>query len=165
MAQAYNAVNPEQSLEPGDPRYVDFAAQRGDEHPVSVIVKRILRSEASQPVRHLKQLLAGHRGCGKTTELLLLKDRLEKANFFVVYFDAALEIDMNDVDYSDLLLATIHQLHQQVEQSPLPLSSTSNAWTISLCVLVKSYLKKKIAKRLKPHSRPSTVLAERFHFF
>jgi len=121
ITQAYNAVNPEQSLEPGDPRYVDFAAQRGDEHPVSVIVKRILRSEANQPVRHLKQLLAGHRGCGKTTELLLLKERLEKENFFVVYFDAASEIDMNDVDYSDLLLATMHQLHLQVEQSPLQL--------------------------------------------
>ena len=71
-----------------------------------------------QPV---KQLIAGHRGCGKSTELLLLKDRLEKDGYFVVYFDAALEIDMNDVDYADILLAMMRQLDLQVRSSALRL--------------------------------------------
>jgi len=51
----------------------------------------------------------------------LLKDRLEKEGYFVVYYDAALEIDMNDTDYADILLATMRQLELQVRQSPLHL--------------------------------------------
>lgn len=121
ITEAYNAVNPEQPLLPGDPRYVDCAPWRGDEHIVNMIAQRIIRANAAMPVQHLKQLLAGHRGCGKSTELLLLKDRLEKENFFVVYFDAALEVDMNDVDYADILLAMMRQLELQVRQSGLGL--------------------------------------------
>ncbi|MDZ7267006.1 MAG: ATP-binding protein [candidate division KSB1 bacterium] len=121
ITETYNAVNPEQPLLPGDPRYVDCAPVRGDEHIVNMIAQRIIRAEAAKPVQHLKQLLAGHRGCGKSTELLLLKDRLEREGFFVVYFDAALEIDMNDVDYADILLAMMRQLDLQVRESPLGL--------------------------------------------
>jgi hypothetical protein len=121
ITETYNAVNPEQPLLPGDPRYVDCAPWRGDEHIVNMIAQRIIRADAAKPVQHLKQLLAGHRGCGKSTELLLLKDRLEKENFFVVYFDAALEIDMNDVDYADILLAMMRQLDLQVRQGGLGL--------------------------------------------
>jgi hypothetical protein len=121
ITETYNAVNPEQPLQPGDPRYVDCAPWRGDEHIVNMIARRIIRAEAAKPVQHLKQLLAGHRGCGKSTELLLLKDRLEKEDFFVVYFDAALEIDVNDVDYADILLAMMRQLDLQVRQSGLGL--------------------------------------------
>jgi len=121
ITETYNAVNPEQPLLPGDPRYVDCAPWRGDEHIVNMIAQRIIRADAARPVQHLKQLLAGHRGCGKSTELLLLKDRLEQENFFVVYFDAALEVDMNDVDYADILLAMMRQLELQVRQSGLGL--------------------------------------------
>ncbi len=110
ITEAYNAVNPEQPLLPGDPRYVDCSPWRGDEHIVNMIARRIIRAEAARPVQHLKQLLAGHRGCGKSTELLLLKEKLEQAGHLVVYFDAALEIDMNDVDYADILLAMMRQL-------------------------------------------------------
>jgi len=121
ITETYNAVNPELPLEPGDPRYVDCAPWRGSEHVVNMIAQRIIRAEGTGPVQYLKQLLAGHRGCGKSTELLLLKDRLEKEGYFVVYYDAALEIDMNDTDYADLLLATMRQLELQVRQSPLKL--------------------------------------------
>ncbi|MDZ7359949.1 MAG: KAP family NTPase [candidate division KSB1 bacterium] len=120
ITETYNAVNPEQPLLPGDPRYVDCAPVRGDEHIVNMIAQRIIRANAARPVQYLKQLLAGH-GCGKSTELLLLKDRLETEGFFVVYFDAALEIDVNDVDYADILLAMMRQLDIQVRESSLGL--------------------------------------------
>lgn len=121
IAETYNAVDPEQSLQPGDPRYVDFSDWRGDEHAVNMIAQCIVWAEQAKPVRHVKQLVAGHRGCGKTTELLLLKDRLEKEGYFVVYFDSEFEVDMNDVDYADILLATMHQLESQVRDSSLGL--------------------------------------------
>lgn len=100
---------------------MDCAPWRGDEHIVNMIARRINRARAAMPVQHLKQLVAGHRGCGKSTELLLLKDRLEKDGYFVVYFDAALEIDINDVDSADILLAMMRQLDLQVRQSSLGL--------------------------------------------
>lgn len=121
ITETYNAVNPEQPLAPGDPRYVDCAPWRGDEHIVRMIAQRIIRADADKPAQFLKQLLAGHRGCGKSTELLLLKERLEKEGFFVVYFDAAFEIDVNDVDYADILLAMMRQLDLQVRSSELDL--------------------------------------------
>lgn len=125
ITETYNAVNPEQPLLPGDPRYVDCAPWRGDEHIVNMIARRIIRADAAAPVQHLKQLLAGHRGCGKSTELLLLKEKLEQAGYFVVYFDAVLEIDVNDVDYADILLAMMRQLDLQVRQSGLGLKLDS----------------------------------------
>ena len=120
LAQAYNAVNPDLALHPGDSRYVDFSEWRGDEH-IRMVARRITRADQAQPVQHLKQLVTGHRGCGKTTELLRLKAHLEEEGYFVVYFNSALELDMNDVDYTDILLTTMYQLARQVNTSDLGL--------------------------------------------
>ncbi len=120
LAQAYNAVNPDLALHPGDSRYVDFSEWRGDEH-IRMVARRITRADQAQPVQHLKQLVTGHRGCGKTTELLRLKAHLEEKGYFVVYFNSALELDMNDVDYTDILLTTMYQLARQVNTSDLGL--------------------------------------------
>ncbi|WP_353736013.1 MULTISPECIES: hypothetical protein [unclassified Okeania] len=43
------------------------------------------------------QLYAGHRGAGKSTELLRLKQYLESQKIFVVYFAA----DEQDIDAED----------------------------------------------------------------
>lgn len=121
LAETYNAVNPDQSLPPNDPRYVDCAPWRGDENLVRKIARNIEWADQSEPVQHLKQLIAGHRGCGKSTELLRLKDRLEQAGYFVVYIDAALDIDMNNVDYSDILMTMLYHLVEQAQASPFKL--------------------------------------------
>lgn len=118
LAQAYNAVNPDLPLKPGDSRYVDFSDWRGDEH-IQMVARRITRANQAQPVQYLKQLVTGHRGCGKTTELLRLKAHLEDKGYFVVYFDSALELDMNDVDYTDILMSTMYQLAWQVNEADL----------------------------------------------
>ena len=72
LAQAYNAVNPDLALHPGDSRYVDFGEWRGDEY-IRMVARRITRADQAEPVHYLKQLVTGRRGCGKTTELLRLK--------------------------------------------------------------------------------------------
>jgi len=125
LAGAYNAVDPDQSLSPGDPRYMDFSPWRGEEQIVAMIARSVIWADQNRSVQHVKQLLTGHRGCGKTTELLRLKERLEKEEYFVVYFDSELEVDMNDVDYADILLATMHQLEAQVRESKLGLKLDS----------------------------------------
>lgn len=118
----YNAVDPFQPLEPGDPVYVDCEAERGDANVLIDLGPEILRSE-----RYTCQLYAGHRGAGKSTELLRLKADLEAKGCFVVYFAAVGEdgdIDPQDVQYTDILLACARHLLESLTQAdPTPLGN------------------------------------------
>jgi hypothetical protein len=118
----YNAVDPFRPLEPGDPAYVDCEAERGDANILLDLGPGIIRSN-----RYTCQLYAGHRGSGKSTELLRLKADLESKGCFVVYFAAVGEdgdIDPQDVQYTDILLAcTRHLLESLKNADPAPLIS------------------------------------------
>jgi len=118
----YNAVDPFRPLEPNDPAYVDCEAERGDANVLLDLGPEILRSE-----KYTCQLYAGHRGAGKSTELLRLKADLEDRGCFVVYFAAVDEdgdIDPQDVQYTDILLAcTRHLLETLKDADPTPLIS------------------------------------------
>jgi hypothetical protein len=106
MAQMLNAFNPSEPLEAGDSVYVDCKSVRGDEDIIGQLGYRITR--ANQPTCHL---YTGHRGAGKSTELRRLQQHLEENNFFVVYFEADDEdIDAQDVEYVDILLACTRRL-------------------------------------------------------
>lgn len=67
---------------------------------------RMSAGEALRRNRLTCQLYAGHRGAGKSTELLRLAQFLKEHQFKVVYF-AADEEDINaeDTQYIDILLA------------------------------------------------------------
>jgi len=116
----YNAVDPFRPLEPGDPAYVDCEAERGDANILLDLGPGIIRSN-----RYTCQLYAGHRGAGKSTELLRLKADLEAKGCFVVYFAAVGDdgdIDAQDVQYTDILLAcTRHLLEHLKNADPAPL--------------------------------------------
>jgi len=108
----YNDFDPFQPLPPGDPVYVDLREVRGDEN-IEVLGKRISRSK-----RRTCQLYAGHRGAGKFTELLRLKEYLEKRDFWVVYFAAdEQDIDPEDTQYTDILLACTRHLLEDLKKS------------------------------------------------
>ncbi|WP_008308558.1 AAA family ATPase [Leptolyngbya sp. PCC 6406] len=118
----YNAVDPFRPLEPGDPAYVNCEAERGDANVLLDLGPEILRSN-----RYTCQLYSGHRGAGKSTELLRLKADLEAKGCFVVYFAAVGDdgdIDAQDVQYTDILLAcTRHLLEELQNADPAPLIS------------------------------------------
>lgn len=106
----YNAFDPFQPLLPGDPVYVDLREVRGDEN-IEVLGKRISRAR-----RSTCQLYAGHRGAGKSTELLRLKKYLEEREFWVVYFAAdEQDIDPEDTQYTDILLACTRHLLEDLK--------------------------------------------------
>jgi len=115
--RVYRQCDPAKPLEPNDPRYVSCEGLRGTGDLVGRVANAIRRSD--DPM-HL--LFTGHRGGGKTTELLRLQDMLshpplDVGRFFVVYFDAEREdIDVNDVDYPDLLLAIIRQVGKALRE-------------------------------------------------
>ncbi|NET51657.1 MAG: ATP-binding protein [Merismopedia sp. SIO2A8] len=122
LTQIYNAIDPFQPLEPDDPAYVDCQAERGDTDVVVGLGREIIRSE-----RYTCQLFAGHRGAGKSTELLRLKAYLEAQGCLVVYFAAVGDdgdIDPQDVEYADIVLACArHLLDDLKDADPQPLIS------------------------------------------
>ena len=101
LKRLYNAFDPFRPLPAGDPAYVDCTDVRGDGDILEAVGREILYSD-----RKTCQLYAGHRGAGKSTELLRLQQYLDEKGFFVVYFAADEEdIDPEDVQYTDILLA------------------------------------------------------------
>ncbi|MCG8366129.1 MAG: P-loop NTPase fold protein [Pseudanabaenales cyanobacterium] len=122
IIKIYNAIDPFEPLPAGDPAYVDCQEERGDSNILMDLGREILRSK-----RMTCQLYAGHRGAGKSTELLRLKQNLESQGCFVVYFAAIGEdgdIDPEDAQYTDILLAcTRHLLEGLTAADPTPLLS------------------------------------------
>lgn len=119
IALFYQQCDPAESLPPGDPRYVPCENVRGEDND---FVKRLAKTNIGWSSKPVCRLLAGHRGGGKSTELLRLKQELERGSsivgkHFVVYFEADVEdVDVNDVDFPDLLLAIIRQIARALRE-------------------------------------------------
>ncbi|HEV8713453.1 MAG TPA: hypothetical protein VGX03_11580 [Candidatus Binatia bacterium] len=117
IARLYQQCDPAKPLEPGDPRYVPCESARGEGDLVAQLTNAVRWSDTP-----LHLLFAGHRGGGKSTELLRLERALAypptgEARFFVVYFEADTEdIDVNDVDFPDLLLAVVRQVGKALRE-------------------------------------------------
>ncbi|OQA40885.1 MAG: hypothetical protein BWY52_02753 [Chloroflexi bacterium ADurb.Bin325] len=111
IKDVFNAVNP-LPLPSGDPRYVDCAAVRGNEDVVTLLFNAIHWSDQPKTA----QLFTGHRGCGKSTELFRLQKRLEDAGYAVIYFGADEAIDVEDVNYSDVLVAIAQQVFSGLDR-------------------------------------------------
>jgi len=114
----YNAFNPYAPLPAGDAAYVNCEEVRGDSDILMDLGNQIKRSQHNGCY-----LYSGHRGAGKSTELLRLQDHLTKQGCRVVYF-AADEKDVNseDTEYTDILLAcTRHLLEDFRSANPQPI--------------------------------------------
>jgi len=90
--------------------YVDLDAVRGNADVVRRLEKKIGLS--AEPTC---QVLSGHRGSGKSTELRRLQRSLESGaggadRYHVVLCEADEDIDRNDVDFPDVLVAIIRQM-------------------------------------------------------
>lgn len=90
--------------------YIDFSPVRGGQ-VIKKLKKTIVWSE-DQPTC---QLFTGHIGCGKSTELWRLKQQLETEGFHVVYFESDKNLEMGDVDISDILLTVAQQVSKSLE--------------------------------------------------
>ena len=97
--------------------YVNLAAARGED-----AVKRMRRAIALSPNKPTHQLLAGHSGSGKSTELLRLKLELEQQGFCVIYFVADSYANINRVGVIDIWLMMIQPILHQLEKTTDSLS-------------------------------------------
>jgi hypothetical protein len=113
LKNLYNAFDPFRPLPAGDPNYVDCREVRGDGDILEDLGIRLQRSN-----QKTCQLYSGHRGAGKSTELLRLKKSLEEQKFYVVYFAADEEdIESEDAQYTDILLACTRHLLEDLQKS------------------------------------------------
>lgn len=112
----YNSCEVTEPLDPQKTEeykyYMNFSSVRGGE------IIEGLSYNIQIAARPTYQLFTGHLGCGKSTELLRLKDELERENF-VVYVNAMDEVDIQDIQINDLLLGIAHQISEQsLKDSP-----------------------------------------------
>jgi hypothetical protein len=90
----------DEALQPGNPLYEPLYEQHGCEDHVGLLQDHIELSGAES-----FQLFSGFRGSGKTTELLRLKQRLEREGFMVLYADALDYVNPSEpIDISDFLI-------------------------------------------------------------
>ncbi|MEM9505471.1 MAG: ATP-binding protein, partial [Cyanobacteria bacterium P01_E01_bin.43] len=90
--------------------YIDFSDVRGGN-----VTRQLARTIERLKDSPTCQLFTGHIGCGKSTELLCLQTHLTKAGFHVVFFESSDEMDLNDVDVTDILMAIARQVSASLE--------------------------------------------------
>lgn len=96
-------------LDPDDSRYVELAEARGSYSQREILQELGFNLEKKALFYTPKRkylLFGGHRGCGKSTELRRLAACLQGPDaYFVVFVDALEVLDINNLNYSDILLA------------------------------------------------------------
>ncbi len=112
----FQATNPDRALfadnsEEDYKYYIDFSSVRGGQ-VIEDLKKTIGFFSPDEPTCHL---FAGHIGCGKSTELQKLKVELQQEGFHVVYFNSHRDLEMSDVDISDIMLAITHRVIESLE--------------------------------------------------
>jgi predicted AAA+ superfamily ATPase len=100
-------------LKPGDPRYVDLSA--GQETRDLRLLRQYVEDQSADDLRYALAALSGHRGCGKTTQLLRLQvDLAPRFTSIHVYADEQLQQDP-ELDYPDLMLWLVDELVREFD--------------------------------------------------
>lgn len=116
LAHIYNACNP---VLPATPEYyVNCAGARGSSLLSARYQQELARVEQGV---YLHFLFSGHIGCGKSSELKSLQYSLEKPNrsgrrHFPVFLNTAEYLDEYDASPTDLLLAIVAELADQLRR-------------------------------------------------
>jgi len=111
-ARIYRAFDPRPLGSEDMDLYVALDDVRGNTGVVRRLAERIYLATG-----RTCQLLAGHRGGGKSTELRRLQRELAEGEprFFVVFCQSDDDIDRNDVDFPEVLIAVVRQMAAQLK--------------------------------------------------
>ena len=106
LREAYRICTPEPLVGRDIERYyVDLSSIRSTKMVQNIIGKL----EVLEPAEYCTILFTGHRGCGKSTELRKIEQQLE-LEYYIVYLEADVELDINDTEYTDLYLLIIKKV-------------------------------------------------------
>ena len=110
LRDAYRICTPEPLIGADiDRYYVDLSSVRNTE-TIREIAKKL---DFLEPAEHCTILFTGHRGCGKSTELRKIQQQLE-SDYYIVYLEADVELDINDAEYTDLYLLIIKKVADEL---------------------------------------------------
>ncbi|MCD4785197.1 MAG: hypothetical protein K8T10_15380 [Candidatus Eremiobacteraeota bacterium] len=87
--------------------YVDTDKARDEVIPRLSEIIEYLNKETPRKI-----LFAGHRGSGKSTELVKLSDKI-KDEYYIVNFSVQDELDINDISYSDLIILMMEKIAEK----------------------------------------------------
>ncbi len=112
--EVYSIFDPRPLHDDQQDLFTNLDDVRGHSNIVKVMGQKIRL--ADQPTC---QILTGHRGSGKSTELWQLSQALQvtrddSTRFFVVRVQADDELDRNDIDFPDVLIAIMRQVSEQL---------------------------------------------------
>ena len=96
--------------------YIDLAEVRGEN-----VVKQLQRAISLSGEQPSCQLLTGHIGSGKSTELFQLQANLQNNKFHVVHFKITEDLDVADLDITEILLAIARQVSASLQQHHIKL--------------------------------------------
>lgn len=98
-------------IEEFDDLYIE--ADKGRGKPVHNRLKRYLERKADGS---MKFLFAGHKGCGKSTELNRLQKNIEN-QFVILNFSIVKELDIANISYIELFIAVMEKLFEFLDQN------------------------------------------------
>lgn len=81
------------------------------------VFNRLKRRLSRDPDGALKMLFAGHKGCGKTTELVRLQRDIRE-DFVILNFSAVQELDILNISYIELFIAAMSRLFKFTREEP-----------------------------------------------
>jgi hypothetical protein len=120
LQKFYQATNPTETIKVSNPEekpyYINFSPVRGGPL-IEQICNRITNFSPDDPTC---TLFTGHIGSGKSTELSCLQDQLQQKGFHVVYCISTDDLEMNDVDVSDILLAIAFNITRSLKEITIP---------------------------------------------
>ena len=103
-----------------DPRWVDTQTARGENSLLrlgQVLGVDMSERQLKNPPKRGYYLFCGHRGAGKSTELRRIRNDLGAPGiYYVVFADAAQELDVNNLRYQDILLHLAGKLMERLEK-------------------------------------------------
>ncbi len=122
--QVLQNLNWEEPIEPSDPRFVNTDSARGENIHHFLMRKfgydKVRNQLFAVSSKHV--LLFGPIGCGKSTELLRLHATLRESKvLYPIRLNLRNEVDINNLQYSDLLMALATAVVQELEFRAIPI--------------------------------------------
>ncbi len=88
------------------------------------IIEELEQLIIDSPYNNSKVILAGHRGCGKSTILAELKRKFDH-DYFVAFFSISDLIEMSDVNHINILFAIAVNLMEEAEQQSITIKKST----------------------------------------
>ncbi len=130
LSEVDNAVRLDVPITPDHEFYTDFSDVRGDFEDrmiyktLNVNPKTFVFNQEINKTNKVILFLAGMRGSGKTTELAKIADKLNNKDCFLcVTCNLDEGLDMNDMEYMDILIFQLERLFKEIEKRKVNLDN------------------------------------------